>query len=215
MDKTLLITRPNHDETTNYFYYWSEVVIKQAERKAYSIFNLKGKKANRKTLTTYLKARNPSFVFLNGHGTANMIAGWENEPLIATNDNEELLKDKIVYIRSCECGRMLGPKLIQHGTKVFIGYNRNYMIVRIIRFTTQPLKDPLARLFLEPVNLIPTTIIKGHTAQESHLRSLQAMRRNFLKMSSSAASFEERVAAPYLWSNLKGQVLLGDPSASI
>jgi len=68
----------------------------------------------------------------------------------------------------------------------------------------------LAKLFLEPSNSIAMVLLKGHTVQEAHNRSRAAMYKNFRKMVSSAASYEERFAARWLWSNLKNQVLIGN-----
>lgn len=73
----------------------------------------------------------------------------------------------------------------------------------------------MAKLFLEPSNLIPTTLLKGHTVGEAHERAKQEMIKNFRKMISSASTFEERYAARWLWSDIRSQVIIGDHNASL
>lgn len=214
MSKSLLLTRPNHDNTTNYLCFWSESVIGIAESKKFNIYDLKGKKANKANFESYLKARKPDFLFLNGHGNANSMLGHNNEPILESSSTA-FVKGLIIYARSCDVGQSLGSQLISSGVKVFIGYDRNFVFGYTHSKITKPFEDPLAKLFLEPSNLVVTTLLKGNTAQESHERSKEAMWKNLRKMLSSIATDEEKRLAPYLWSNIKGQVLYGDQTACI
>ncbi len=210
----ILITRPNHDETTNYLYFWTSSVIKEITKKNMTVYDLSSEKATQKNLVNYLK-HDPDFVFLNGHGSVNLIAGYENEVLVDTNNTFLLSKTKIVYARACQAGKVLGQHLIKTGVKAFIGYTSSFVFLRIKRFLTHPCDDFLARLFLEPSNLIATTIAKGHSANEANNRSLNAMRKNLRFTLSSAAGPEEQVAASYLWSNINCQVLFGNSEIKI
>lgn len=206
----VLITRPNHDEATNYLYFWTSLVIKTITKKNITVYDLSSKKATQKNFVGYLK-HNPDFVFFNGHGATNLITGYKNEVLVDTNNVFLLSKTKIIYARACQAGKILGQCLINAGTKTFIGYTNNFVFLRIKRFITHPLDDFLAKLFLEPSNLIATTIIKGHSANEANNRSINAMRKNLRFTLSSEAKPEEQAAASYLWSNINCQVLHGNP----
>jgi len=212
--RAILITRPNHDLINTYFFYWSELVIKVAEKHKIQVFDLKGDKANNEIFTSYMKKHEPMLVFLNGHGNDNMIAGQNNDILIRANDNETLLANKIVYARSCDAGSHIGQLCILNKTLSFIGYKRKYALVFDILKETKPLHDNVARLFLEPSNLVPISLLKGNTVEKAYQKSQNAMLRNFYYMLSTRASQLERDAAPYLWANRKFQVVLGDATAT-
>ena len=68
MNKILLITRPKHDVTVRYLFYWSKKIIKLAQEKSINVWNLEGKRANYREIESMLKKRKPSLVFFNGHG---------------------------------------------------------------------------------------------------------------------------------------------------
>ena len=210
----ILITRPNHDEATNYLYFWTSSVIKEITKKGITIYALPSKKAAQKNFVSYLK-NNQGFIFFNGHGSKEVITGQDNEILVDTTNASLLSKTKIVYARACQAGKILGQCLVNAGTKAFIGYTNNFVFLRIKRFITHPLDDFLARLFLEPSNLVATTIVKGHSANEANNRSLNAMRKNLQFTLSSMASAEEQAAASYLWSNINCQVIYGDVETKI
>lgn len=212
MSKSFLITRPRYDLITSYFYIWSEKILEIAKKKNIATYDLKDDKANKKQFDSYIKAHNPSFIFINGHGNTLTILG----------DNGELILDKsstaiegIIYARSCDAAQDLGNILVKNKLKTFIGYTRKFILGYQIAYASTPLADSLAKLFLEPSNLIATILLKGHTAREAHNRSRTTMYKNFRKMISSTASYEERFAARWLWSNLKSQVLIGNETQKI
>lgn len=195
---------------TKYLCVWSEEIVFLTKRKGITLLDLKGKKANRKTFESYIKAHSPSVIFLNGHGNAVAIAGYDDQLIV---DDASILVDAIIYARSCDAGRYLGPALVKRGIRAFIGYNRKFILGYLPDKIMHPNEDPIARLFLQPSNLAVSTLIKGNTASEAHARSKEAMYKNFRRMISSIATYEERFAARWLWSNIHGQVLLGDPGA--
>jgi len=212
MSKSLLVTRPNHDEPTNYLYHWSQSVIDETKRKQIPVYDLFGKKAIRTTFISYMQSRHPRLLFFNGHGDAEHILGWDNDILLKATDSN-LISQAIVFARNCDSARTLGPTLVRKGIAAFIGYTRKFVFFTIKAKVSKPLEDKLARLFLGPSNLIPTTIIKGHSARVAYDRSRQEMIKNFRKMIKSTASFEERYASRWLWSDIRSQVLLGDKNA--
>jgi hypothetical protein len=214
MSKSLLVTRPNHDHPTNYLYFWSTFVIKEAEKKRFDIYDLDGKKANKKNFDSYIKLQKPKIIFLNGHGDENTLTGYDNEVLLQVGDNQ-ILDGNIVYARSCDAATKLGKELISKGAKAFIGYIRKFNVGYTPSKIFKPLEDSLAKLFLEPSNLVVTTIIKDHNVETAHKRSKDAMIKNFRKMLSTGATYEERFAASWLWGNIKSQVYYGNGKAKI
>lgn len=214
MSKVVLVTRLNHDITTTYFCLWSDSVVNLAS-KNHKVLDLYGKKANRSTFESYAKKHEPDLFFFNGHGSDEVVAGHDNDSLLISGENDSLCKGSIVYIRSCSAAKILGVSLIEQNAKACIGYSSKFGFMRLIEKEGDPLSDSLAALYLEPSNIVVTTLLKGHSAEDAHLRGLRAMKDNLKKMLSSENSFADSTSIVLLWSNIRGQVVLGDLSASI
>lgn len=213
--RALLITRPNHDTITTYLFKWSIYVIQEAIKKGVKVLDLSEQKANNKTFVSYIEKNKPVLVFFNGHGNKDIIAGYNNEVLIESNKNEKLLAHKIVYARSCDAASNLGKLCIKNKTLTFIGYKRKYALVYTMSKLTNPLLDQVAKLFLEPSNLIPISLVKGNNAKEAYRKSQEAMLRNFSYMLSTRATQIQKDSASFLWANRKNQVILGNENAHI
>lgn len=211
----ILVTRPNYDFPTTYLYQWSELVIDEAKSKGITVLDLDGKKANKRNFVSYISRNNPRLIFLNGHGSRDCVTGYDNEILLDAGNCEVLLREKIIYARSCEAGARLGPLSVEKGATAFIGYNKDFWLIRSKERQTKPLSDPIAKLFLEPSNLVPITLIKGNNVKDAYNKSQDSMRRNFSYMISSKASQEERDAAFFLYSNYTCQIIRGDEQAKI
>jgi len=213
--KSILITRPNHDLITTYLFYWSQFIIKEARNKGIKIFDLSGEKANKQLLGSYISKHHPVFIHFNGHGDNDLIAGFNNEILIQAGDNEQLLSQKIIYALSCNSAKTLGYSAVKNGALTYIGYKRKYILAYNIKSQTHPLRDRLAKLFLEPSNLISISLLKGNKTRDAYRKSQEAMRRNFLYMISLKATVLEKDAASFLWSDKKNQILIGDENSKI
>ncbi|HBC44707.1 MAG: hypothetical protein UX08_C0002G0012 [Candidatus Collierbacteria bacterium GW2011_GWB1_45_35] len=210
----IIITRPNHDQITTYISLWSEAVILFAKTKGHSIFDLFSKKADRKSLEQYLTTNNLSFLFLNGHGSSDEICGYNDEVLLDDETQPTLILGLIIYARSCNAGENLGQILVTKGVKAFIGYTKSFSFATSNKFVFRPKEDPLARLFLEPSNLVATTIIKGNTVQEAHQRSVLEMRKTLSEMILSNIPNKKDYAFA-LYNNMLGQTVIGDGQAKI
>lgn len=216
MNKAILITRPDHDLITTYLFQWSEYVINLANTKHIKVLDLSGGRANEKTFKSYIVKNDPILVFFNGHGNRDIIAGYDDRPLVAVNRNVELLGKKIVYSRSCDSAGNLGRLCVENNnTLVFIGYKKKYTICYSHASVNHPLRDKIAKLFIIPSNLVPISLLKGNTAKDAYRKSQESMARNFSFMLSTNATQAQKDSAPYLWINKKYQVLLGDPNASM
>jgi len=215
MYKCVLITRPNHDSLTNYLYYWCNPVINKAKEKGFVVLDLNSKKANPKNFESYSKKNKPSLFFLNGHGSSVSITGDNNTPLIEVDKNDDLLDKAIIYARSCNAAKTLGKTAVKKGAITFIGYIDKFYLVYKISRITEPLKDGLAKLFLEPSNLIPTSLIKGNSVYLAYEKSQRAMKKNFSYMLSTNASKEEKDSAFALFSNMRSQKIIGNNQAKI
>lgn len=212
--RVILITRPNHDLVTTYISAWAKLVLIEADKSGIPKLDLAGKKANKSNFESYIKRNKPKLIFLNGHGSTDSITGFDNEILVNLK-NSSLLKDKIIYARSCDAGSRLGSKLVKDGALCFIGYKPGFVVGYSEEYWIRPLQDKLAKLFLEPSNLVPASLLKGNSTEDAYRKSQEAILRNFYFALSTKASVEEKDAAPYLWHNRKHQVLLGNSSAKL
>ena|SRR3989344_1092432 len=105
---TLLTTRPNYDYTTRYISTWAQKVIGEARKKGHLVLDLEGKRASRDEFESMVGKRNPSLIFLNGHGSDSIVTGQDGEVLIEAGKNEEILQGTIVYALSCRSAKVLG-----------------------------------------------------------------------------------------------------------
>jgi len=215
MNKILLITRPQHDETTNYLYFWAESVIEEAKKRNFEVLDLKGRKANAKDFVGRMKKVKPSLLFLNGHGDYDSIAGHNNEILLSLDRNENLLKDKIIYALSCSSAKNLGKSAVKNGARSFIGYKEDFVFMSEENKSTRPAEDETAKLFFEPSNLVVTTLIKGNPTLEAYNRSQEKFKRNLRKLMTSESPQEDRTPIPLLMWDMFNQCCLGDNNAKV
>ena len=211
---TILITRPNYDPGTNYLFYWSKLVIDFANKRRIKVLDLSGKKANKKDFLSYVRKHNPKLIFFNGHGNEESVMGQDDAVLADLKEGSVFL-GTIIYARSCEAAQKLGPQCVKDGALAFIGYTRKFTIGYTPEKVAHPLEDPVAKLFLEPSNLIPISILKENSVEDAHLKSQKAMFKNLAFMFSGAASNLQRDAASYLWRNIKYQTVCGNRTAKM
>ncbi len=79
----------------------------------------------------------------------------------------------------------------------------------------KPLSDQTAKLFLEPSNQVATTLIKGHSSIEADTRAKNAFRKNIRKLLTGETQKEDSATLRFLFWNMKHQVCLGDPEATV
>lgn len=213
--QVFLVTRPNYDPATHYLYYWSECVIDEAVKKHLRILDLKGKAASRENLLSYSQKHRIALILFNAHGSFSKIFGQFNKVLLDEDSVDIDLSGAIIYARSCNSAVILGQALVDRGVKSFIGYSQEFAICQTTSKISNPIQDSIAKLFLEPSNMIPISLIKGNNVQQSHDKSINMMKKNLYHMLSSDASPEERDSAPYLWRNMKYQTIAGSSDTTI
>jgi hypothetical protein len=211
----MLITRPNHDITTDYLYFWSISLIDFAKKVGLSVVDLSKKRANVKEFISVLKKVKPKLVVMNGHGNKSSITGYDNEILLNLQSNLALLEDKLVYARSCSSAKKFGKKSITKGCLAYIGYDDDFVFMINENKITRPLEDKTAELFLEPANHLVILLLKGHAAHEANQRSKEKYKQNILKLMTSSATQEEKELIPFLTRNYLHQVNLGDENATL
>lgn len=214
MEKGIIITLPRHDIVTEYLSQFSIEVEDEANKAGILIKSLKDKDVNLKEFEKVIKKLNYRIVFFNGHGNDREILG-HGEVLVKAGINESLLKDRIVYARACDAASFLGPECVKESKEgCFIGYDRKFKFYTDTQWAGNPLKDNLARLFLDPSNLVPISLIKGNTAATAHEKSKKSILKAINKVLRDKQEGALQIAET-LWNNYEGQILCGNPLASI
>lgn len=213
-NKTLVITRPDHDITTSYLCYWCKEILEQAEKTNTKVVDLKSKRANKKEFESVMKKVKPSLILLNGHGSDDSITGIDNEILLKAGENVNLLENAISYAVSCSSAKKLGQESVKQGAKAYIGYTDEFVFLLDETKITRPLEDKTAQLFLEPSNQVAVSLLKNHTAKEAYERSKKHFRKNIQRLLTSESKQEDTEALPYLLWDMNHQVCLGDEEAT-
>jgi len=211
----MLITRPNHDVTINYLYYWSQYIIKIGKAHKLTVTDVAGSRANKKEIIGIISKTKPSFVCFNGHGDEKTICGYDNEPLIQKKLNESILSDVVVFARTCRSAKELGPSCVKKGTTAYVGYTDDFIFLTEEAKESRPLTDKVAKLFLEPSNDVAISFIKGHSAGQANQRSKDYFKKNIKKLMTSDTPKEDRELIPYLLWDMDHQVCIGNEKAVI
>lgn len=200
----LLLTRPRHDTPTHYLFYWAGLLIDEAKKRGVKIIDLDKDKAKQKKLHSYLEKQPVDVVILNGHGSPEAVAGHDNEILLSAGNGTKLLKGKIVFVRACDAGTILGKEMIRMGAMGFIGYIQPFIFPIDKDYFNKPLEDKLATPVLECSNQVGLSLIKGKSAVEANKDSLNKYAETIDQYSSSEA--KNSFLLPILFWNMRSQV---------
>lgn len=196
-----LITRPEHDDTTHYLSYWSRENIGIAESNGFKVIDLHREKAKKEEFENKVRNLNPKLIMLNGHGSEDSVTGHKNQVLVKAGENEDLLKDRVVYALSCKSAKVLGPKSIQAGALNYTGFEDDFIFIYDPTLFSRPLIDKTAELFLMPSNIFVSSLLKGNDIAESFKRAQGAMQKNLYRAMSSAG--QDSSLSRFLWWNLR------------
>lgn len=215
MNKGIIITLPRHEYTVDYLWVFSKSIIQEANKRGIKVKELKDKSANRNDFETFIKSLDYKMVVFNGHGSEDTISGYKDTPIVQAGVNDSLLKGRITYARSCWAGCVLGEECMKNDKEgCFIGYKLPFMFYVDNRWRSNPHKDNVAPLFLEPSNLVPISLIKGNTTLYAHKNSKKHVLKTINKVLRDGSE-EAFLFAEKLWNNYTGQVLIGNESATL
>lgn len=210
---SILITQPDFDRTTRYISAWSKEVEEFSINRGNKTITLEGLRANRSEFESVVRKIEPQLIMLNGHGNDSEVAGQDNETLLDSKSDEDITKGKIIYALSCSAAKTLGFNCVRRGTEAFIGYSEEYIFLHSHIKVSRPREDERAALFFKPSDLIPVSLMKGNTSQDSYQGSKDMLRRTILDLLNSETANAERVCLPYLVWNYRHLTLIGDQEA--
>lgn len=214
MSKIFLITRPNHEHRVCYLHAWSKDVLEFADNNTISYTDFEGDNANRENVEKYLQKRSPEMVIFNGHGVNDTILGQYDKPLIEAGVNSSLLKDKIIYSRSCFTSTGLGNHTVNRdGAKCFIGYSQPFTWVHSPERECVPAKDKISIPFKQISNEIIISLLKGHTTGEANERARKVGAKLLKDFSSSESEEVNGIIRFWIFWDIMFQELIGDSNA--
>ena len=153
----VVIARANWDDgVTNFASPWFDRVIERANELRFNTTDLHGDDDTKVNFDSAIQYDDPTFVTGMGHGLIDRFAGQYNELLLVSGENDDLMKDRVVYLLSCLTGAKLGVTIIKKGGIAFLGYKNDYV------FCATEIGDIYSQAFADCSNIIPITLILVH-----------------------------------------------------
>jgi len=212
----MIITCPEYDDATSYLTHFSQKIIDQAEKKQLKHKKIRDENLNLSDFSKILEKLDYRLLVLNGHGSPDSVYGYKNELIVKLGKNDSLVRERLIYARSCSAGLKLGPAAMKQSRNgCFIGYNLPFIFYMDSRWTAKPHNDNIAKLFLEPSNLVPSSLIKGQTTLSAHSNAKQRMLKNMKKLIQGNQEEETPFYIEALWNNFLGQVIYGSQKARL
>ncbi len=211
----VLFSRPAHDVTLNYLHYYSKELVSLSDKLGHKTINKELENANKKVLLSVIEKNKPELIMFNGHGSSEEICGHKQEIIVSVRENPEVLKNAVTYSLSCSSALVLGPVSVKNGAISFIGYELDFALGKDSDSESSPRHDKIAKLFLEPSNILFTSLLERKTVKISVEKAKKKMKEN-LDYLHTTNSFPEAIHyAPFLFGNYIGLVAHGNNNASI
>ncbi len=116
------------------------------------VMQIRGPPANFFNLLDALNSFQPEFLFIGGHGNANVITTANLEPLLVACENDGSLEGLQSYLISCLSGIGLVPSIVRKGGLSSAGFTEEYAWVITPPFipAEDPTWQPFERMIVEP-----------------------------------------------------------------
>lgn len=210
--KTILFSRPRHDDVMAYLYHYSKKLVQISTEKGNNTINKEKTDANKNIVTSVISNSNPELIMFNGHGNDSAICG-HNDEIIIRKENCTLLKNKITYALSCASASKLGP-LVGDKNSAFIGYDDDFALGMDRNSQAAVHRDTRARLFLEPSNILMESLLKENTVQEAVSKAKQKIKENISKLKTDPFP-DAKDYIPYLYNNYLALTAIGNNELSL
>ncbi len=116
------------------------------------VMQIRGPPASFFSLLDALNSFRPEFLFIGGHGNANVITTANLEPLLVACENDGVLEGLQSYLISCLSGIGLVPSIVRKGGLSSAGFTEEYAWVITPPFipAEDPTWQPFERMLVEP-----------------------------------------------------------------
>lgn len=176
LKKYILIGRCECDGIVSFPFFWAEELIPFAKTKNFDVIDLKRENFCKDKIKTHIEEKNPSIIFLNGHGDEFSVRGYLQEQVIILGENDHLFNGKIAHIISCKTALFLGQSMKDKGCIGFLGYNGPFHIET--DYNPEKDKDMIANFFKEGVNSASRILIGGGSVKEAYEKSQEIYKKN-------------------------------------
>lgn len=197
----VLVSSPESDPITRYMHAWSKKLVEEFSGK-HDFIHLEGERAVREHFCGLLAKDYPDIVLINGHGGDDVIIGHNQEVLI-NSANVQLLKDKMIHALSCSTAKVLGGLAMRAGAKGYIGYDASFVLIGREGGLSDPLKDDLVQLFMEPAFTAPRGLLNGKSPEEAVELTQNAYKRSIRAALNSDIQLDQEQCVPYLLHDLR------------
>ena len=161
-----VLVLPNYEDAVRYA---SKAVAGiSGSVRGWDIYALIGDEAVREAFERAVSAYDPALVVGVGHGSPSEYTGQCRESVL-WECSDGLVRGRVIYLLSCSTGKVLGPDLVGKGAEAFIGYVEDFMFIS--SGEADPLADPVARYFFEPVAELLARLYTGSTVGEAVSKS--------------------------------------------
>ena len=144
-----------------------------------------------------------------GHGDYQAYYGQNESTIWKVGDYDpRQVSGKVIKLLSCKAGAELGPDLVNHGARAFIGYDEDFLWLADPAYYPIPWDDSLAAACLMPVVISLNALLDGATCGEAFAIEKDGLAKN-------AADTDIELLRSLLQYNRDHAVLLGDATATV
>lgn len=164
--KRVLSTVANFELATYYLHDWAMMTLATTGRYGLDSTVLEGWMANEYRYETNIESVDPRFVWLNGHGDIDRLAGQNNE-IILNLGNVNTLNGRVCYAFSCLTAQQLGLGAVNAGCDCYIGYDETFVFYLDVNAFSR-ITDKYAKWFMVPGMQIPLSLFQGKTTLHAY-----------------------------------------------
>lgn len=213
----LVIANP-FDTATRIGYHYLKRFAGHAQKQGYDV--ILQKTPDLKTLAQLLLTYNPKLVVANGHGGYKSLTVGD-QILIAIKsydeatgrkvigENPEWFAGRIVLLLTCNAGKELAYKLVDHGAKAALGFKQPFIFMS--DESRDPSKDKLAKPFFVSMLQTGLQMVRGKTFGEA----CRVTRETFAYYTELAEGQGDENSAKYLSFDAQNLVCVGDAGSRI
>jgi len=171
-----LCIRPDFEPATHMGNLFFGHVVDEWAGRGMAITDLNGDDATRTKVLEALGTDDPVFVTGVGHGNSSTFTAQGYDRVFWTCDSSELA-GRVAVLLSCVTAKELGPDAVENkGCRTYIGYSEVFGWVYVPP-AGDPLGDPYARGFYEPVLELIRRLMDGASAGEAFRASIDVWNR--------------------------------------
>ena len=128
----------------------------------WNLVELRDELATKQFVWDTIKSIDPILFFGVGHGTEDVFTGFRGDIIFSTCNNE-VLKNRIVFLISCLTGVKLGKDMVDKGAIAYLGFKKEYLVpIKVPPKCRDPMRyDEYAKPVVEPIIKALSALLSG------------------------------------------------------